>query len=168
MSLLLSPVYTLTCCNSVFFNLGFAWWGAPLPPLSRGACYTLAAIGSLPLSKPTGGGCATPAFSSQLVYLQFAWGSNPPTPGGAFHRTATATSFLLSKIAGRVLPLLPSPASLFIYSSVNECPSPTLQSSGYHTLFAKYLFFFSCLFIIQFSFVLFFPWVVVGLSRRLC
>jgi hypothetical protein len=40
-------------------------------PLSGAACLTLATVISLPLSKHPGGGCATPTFSSQLVYLQF-------------------------------------------------------------------------------------------------
>jgi hypothetical protein len=44
------------------------------PPLSSGACHTLAAVTSLPLSKHTGRGGATHAFSSQLVYLKFEWG----------------------------------------------------------------------------------------------
>jgi hypothetical protein len=44
------------------------------------------------------------------------------------------------------VPLLPSLASLFIYSSHGECPSPSLLSSGHPVLFAMCLFFFSCLF----------------------
>jgi hypothetical protein len=35
-----------------------------------------------------------------------------------------------SKVAGQGLLLLPSEAGLFIYSSVRDCPSPTLWSSG--------------------------------------
>jgi hypothetical protein len=70
-----------------------------------------------------------------------------------------------SKVAVLVLPLLPYPASLFIYSSSGECPSPTLHSSGHPVLFAMCLFLlmlFSCLFIIQFVFFSFFPgWVLV-------
>jgi hypothetical protein len=57
---------------------------------------------------------------------------------------------------GEVVPLLPSLAFLFIYTSSGECPSPTLWSSGCPTLFAMCLFF-SCLFIIQFVFFSFFP-----------
>jgi hypothetical protein len=52
------------------------WRSAPLP-LSGRACYTLAAVKILSLSKHTGGGAATPAFSGQLVYLQFN-GEYPP------------------------------------------------------------------------------------------
>jgi hypothetical protein len=55
---------------AVIFYLEFAWGCAP-PPLSGGTCHTLAAVGSLPLSKHIGGGGTTPAFSGQLVYLQF-------------------------------------------------------------------------------------------------
>jgi hypothetical protein len=45
-----------------------------LSPTLQWTCHTLSAIGSLPLSSPTGGGGATPAFSGWLVYLQFKWG----------------------------------------------------------------------------------------------
>jgi hypothetical protein len=55
---------------AVLFYLEFVWGCAP-PPFSGGACHTLAAVGCLPLSKHTGRGGTTPAFSSQLVYLQF-------------------------------------------------------------------------------------------------
>jgi hypothetical protein len=44
------------------------------PPLSGGACHTVAIVTSLPLSKHTGGGGTTPVFSGQLVYLQFCEG----------------------------------------------------------------------------------------------
>jgi hypothetical protein len=46
-------------------------------PLSRGACYTLASVRCLPLSKHTVGGGTTPAFSGWLVYLQFVQESAP-------------------------------------------------------------------------------------------
>jgi hypothetical protein len=85
------------------------------------------------------------------------WGSAPPPlSDGAFHMTATVTSLPLSKFAGQVPPLLPSLASLFIYSSHEGVPlphSPELRAP--HPL--CYFFFFSCLFIIQFFFSLFFP-----------
>jgi hypothetical protein len=58
-------------------------------------------------------------------------------------------------IAGLVPPLLPSPASLFTYSSVRDCPSPP-QRSGCPALFAMCLF---CCYCLLFSFLLFFPWV---------
>jgi hypothetical protein len=54
----------------------------------------------------------------------------PPHSGGAFHTTATVASFPHSKVAGRVQPLLPFPASLFIYSSCGEC----LSDGACHTL----------------------------------
>jgi hypothetical protein len=63
-------------------------------------------------------------------------------------------------VARHVLPLLPSPAGLFIYSSVRDFPSPTLWHSGHPTLFATCLFCFYCL-LVSFSFfllwVFFFP-----------
>jgi hypothetical protein len=112
------------------------------PPVSGCACHTLATVTNLVLSKHTGGGGATPAFSGCLVYLQFMWGSVPsPCSGGAFHMTATVTSFPLSKAAGQVLPLLPSPAGLFIYSSCGKCSYPTLQIWGCPSLFTLCLFF---------------------------
>jgi hypothetical protein len=62
---------------AVLFQLEFSY-GCPPPPLSGGACPTLAAVGRLPLPKHTGGGGATPTFSAWLVYLQLAWRSAPP------------------------------------------------------------------------------------------
>jgi hypothetical protein len=55
---------------AVLFYLEFAWGGVPAPLPGR-ACHILVAVGRLPLSKHTEGGCATPAFSGWLVYLQF-------------------------------------------------------------------------------------------------
>jgi hypothetical protein len=57
-----------TCCKFSLIFLEFMW-GDATPPLSCGACHTLATVTSLPLSKHTGGGSATPTCSSQLVYL---------------------------------------------------------------------------------------------------
>jgi hypothetical protein len=58
----------------------------------------------------------------------------------SFLTTATFTCFpTLLLLAGQVLPLLPSLASLFIYSSVRGCPSP-LWFSGHPALFATCLF----------------------------
>jgi hypothetical protein len=66
-----------------------------------------------------------------------------------------------SKVAGRGLPVLPSPAGLFIYSSVWDCPSPTHTQGTPPSLLCVFLL---LLFIIQF-FSLFFPLVGVNLSR---
>jgi hypothetical protein len=67
------------CCNcSLFFYYLEFTWGCVSLPLSSEASHTLAAITGLTLSKHTGGGAATPAFSHQLVYLQFVWKSGPP------------------------------------------------------------------------------------------
>jgi hypothetical protein len=69
-----------------------------------------------------------------------------PPSGGAFHMTATVTSFLHSKVAGWGPPLLPSPSSLFIDSSCEGEPLPHSESSGCSVLFAACLFFFQLLF----------------------
>jgi hypothetical protein len=153
MSLLFPPVYSPTRLLQLPSFLHGKWPS----PLFGGAFHTTAAVTSLPLSKHTGGGGATPAFSVLLVYLQLTWGSALPHSGGAFHRTAAGTSFPLSKVAVRVLLLLPSLASLFIYSSPEGLAiphSPELRAS--HPL--CYLSFFSAaslLFSLFFS--LFFP-----------
>jgi hypothetical protein len=69
---------------------------------------------------------------------------------------------LLLLIVGHVLPLLPSPAGLFIYSSVRDSHPPPLVLRAPHPLcYMSFLL----LLIIQFFF---FPWVGVGLSRGLC
>jgi hypothetical protein len=57
-------------------------------------------------------------------------------------------------IAGRVLLLLPSLASLFIYSSRRNFPSPPLRHSGHPALFAMCLF---CCYCLLFRFFSFFP-----------
>jgi hypothetical protein len=49
-----------------------------------------------------------------------------------------------------------SQASLFIYSSLRECPSPILWTSGRPALFALYLFFLAA-FLFSLFFSLFFP-----------
>jgi hypothetical protein len=104
---------------AILFYLEFTWGGPP-PPLSGGACHTLATVGCLLLSKHTRGGGSTPAFSGRLVYLQFTWGSASPSPlsGGAFLMTGTITSFPCSKVAGQGPLLLPSPVCLFTVHSL--------------------------------------------------
>jgi hypothetical protein len=93
---------------------------------------------SFPLSKHTGGGDATPAFSG--------W----PTPlsCGVFLPPPLLQTFLL--LAAEQVPLLlPSPAGLFIYSSVGDFPSPPLWHSRHLALFAMCLF---CCLLFSFSF----------------
>jgi hypothetical protein len=131
----------------------------------------IATITSFPLSKHTGGGDATPAFSGQWVYSQLTWevglptfpvefsshyyffkispswllgvccrscllesaclftvhmGSGPsPFSCGVFLSPPLFQAFPLL-VAGQVLPLLPSPASLFIYSSCGKWVFPPL------------------------------------------
>jgi hypothetical protein len=75
-------------------------------------------------------------------------GSGPsPLTCGVFFLPLPLLQAFLVLIAGWVPLLLPSPAGLFIYSSVRDCPSPCLQCSGCPALFATCLFFFpsSCL-----------------------
>jgi hypothetical protein len=104
-----------------------------------------------------------------FFYLDFMWGCAPhPVSSGACLTLATVGSLSPSKHIGGVALLLPSLASLFIYSSMKACLFPTLWSSGCPTLFATCLFFSSCLYIIQFVFFSFFSWVGVSLSRSLC
>jgi hypothetical protein len=69
-----------------------------------------------------------------------------------------------SKVAGHVPPLLPSPAGLFIYSFVKDCPFPpaSVLRAPCPLCYVSFLL----LLIIQFFF--FFPWVGVGPSRGLC
>jgi hypothetical protein len=90
----------------------------------------------------------------QLAYLfSVLVGECTSSPSlGAFHMTATVTSFLHSKVAGQGPPLLPSPSSFFIDSSCEGEPLPHSESSGCSVLFAACLFFFSYFFIIPFVF----------------
>jgi hypothetical protein len=92
------------------------------------------------------------SFLGWFVYLQFMWEVGlPPSPVVVFLPPPLLQAFPLL-VAGRVPLLLPSPAGLFIHSSVGDCP----------TLFAM------CLFCCCLLFSFFFPWVGVGLSRGLC
>jgi hypothetical protein len=57
-------------------------------------------------------------------------GSQPsPFSCGVFLLLPLLQAFLFL-VAGRVLPLLPSPAGLFIYSSVGDCPSSPFGAQG--------------------------------------
>jgi hypothetical protein len=98
---------------------------------------------------------------SLFFYLEFAWGgAHPSLSGGGCHTLATVRSLPLSKVAGRVSPLLPSPASLFIYSLSGECPPHSLELRAPCPLCYVSLFFFSsCLFIIQFVCFFFFSFL---------
>jgi hypothetical protein len=100
---------------------------------------------------------AAPAFSSQLVYLQFTWEVGLPPPLlWSFLPTTIFTSFLTPGCwACATTPTLSS-------RFVRDFPSPPLQRSGYPTLFAMCLFRCYCL---LFSF--FYSCVGVGLSRGL-
>jgi hypothetical protein len=96
---------------------------------------------------------ALPAFSIVIFffYLQFTWGLPlSPPPVELSTEQAAVTSFPLSKVAVWVPPLLPSQANLFFYSSPEGMPLPYSPELGLPALFPTCLFFFSCLFIIQF------------------
>jgi hypothetical protein len=54
-------------------------------------------------------------------------------------------------VAGRVPLFLPSLASLFICSSMRDCPSPLLRCSGRPSLLATCLFFFFCQLLVYYS-----------------
>jgi hypothetical protein len=95
-----------------FYYLEFAWGGGPSP-----------------LSKHTGGSGATPAFSSQLVYLQFPWGV--PLPPLQWSMPHFSHCHKLSPLQGCWVGATTPSANLFIYTSSEECPSPTLWSSGH-------------------------------------
>jgi hypothetical protein len=92
------------------------------------------------------GEVALPAFSGQCVYLQFTWEVTlPHLSCGVFLPPPLLQAFPLL-VDGWVLPpLLPSLASLFIYSSVRDCPSPPLWHSGHPALFAMCPFYCCCL-----------------------
>jgi hypothetical protein len=77
--------------------------------------------------------------------------------GGACHTLTAVDAFSSLSTLGEEAPLLPSPASLFIYSLCEGVPLPhSLELREPHPLYYV-SFFFSCLFIIQFVFF-FFPW----------
>jgi hypothetical protein len=81
--------------------------------------------------------------------------SGPPSVScGGFLPPPLLQAFLLL-VAGHVPLFLPSPASLFIYSSLRDCPSIPLQHSVHLALFATSLFCCYCLF---FSFSFFPGW----------
>jgi hypothetical protein len=106
---------------------------------------------SFPLPKHTGGGDTAPALLGQHVYLQFMWEVGlAPLSCEVFLPLLLLQAFLLL-VAGRVPPLLPSLAGLFIYSSMRDCSCPP-SGSGSSALFAACLFCCYCLLFIFFSF----------------
>jgi hypothetical protein len=85
---------------------------------------------SFPLSKHTGGGDTAPAFSNRYVYLQLMWEvSLSPLSSGAFLPLPLLQAFPLL-VAGWVLPLLPSLAGVFVYSSMRYSPPPLFSTQG--------------------------------------
>jgi hypothetical protein len=93
------------------------------------------------------------------VYSSHGKWSSPLTCG-VFLPQPLLQAFLLL-VAGHLPLLLPSPAGLFIYSSMRDFSSAPLQCSGHPALFAMCLFCF-CLLFSCFYFFSFFPgWVLV-------
>jgi hypothetical protein len=106
---------------------------------------------SFPLSKHTGGGDSAPAFLGLRVCLQLTWEVGlPPLFCGVFLPPLLLQAFLFL-VFGQVLRLLPSPASLFIYSSVRDSPPSVLRVPH---LFALCLFCCYCL-LLRFFFLFF-------------
>jgi hypothetical protein len=106
---------------------------------------------SFPLSKHTGGGDTAPAFSNRYVYLQLMWEvSLSPLSSGAFLPLPLLQAFPLL-VAGWVLPLLPSLAGVFVYSSMRYSPPPLFGAQGalpsllcvFFVVIAYYFFLFS-------------------------
>jgi hypothetical protein len=126
---------------------------------------TTATVTSFPLSKHTGGGDTAPSFSGLCVFYSSIGKWVFPPLLWSFPPTAAFTSFPAPGCwACAATPAFSSPPSLFIYSSVRDCPSPPSVLRTPRPL--CYVSFLLLLLIIQFSF--FFPWVGVGLSRGLC
>jgi hypothetical protein len=96
-------------------------------------------------------------------------GSAPPlNSNGAFHTKATVPSLPLSKHTGRHGTTSAFSGRLVYLQFCNGVPLPhsqELREPGPLCYVPTFFFFFSCLFIIQFDFFLFFPWVAVSLSR---
>jgi hypothetical protein len=151
MPLLFSPAYSPTRLLQLqsFFML------------SSGAFHTLAAVGSLPLSKRTVGG------GGWLVYLQFTWGCPSPIVLWSMPHFSCCykPSHLHSKCTGGG-GATPTFSGWLVYLQFHEgVLSPTLWSSGCPTLFAKCLFFQLLVYYSVWFFSLFFPgwgWSVQG------
>jgi hypothetical protein len=97
-----------------------------------------------------------PSLAGGRVYLRFTWGSAPPPLQWSFPHDSHCYKLSLLQ-ACWVGVSTGAFSSLFIYSSHEGVPFPTLRSSGHPVLFATclFFFFFSCSFIIQFGFFYF-------------
>jgi hypothetical protein len=107
---------------------------------------------SFPLSKHTGGGDTAPAFSGLRVYLQLTWEAGLLLSCGVFLPLPLLQAFPLL-IAGCVPPLLPSPAGLFICSSVRDSPPPLFGAHSAPPSLLRVFF----VVIVYYSVSLFFP-----------
>jgi hypothetical protein len=92
-------------------------------------CGATTTVTSFPLSKHTGGGGTTPAFSSQSVYLQLRWDVGLPPSAVEFFSHSHFYKLSRSKVAGLVPPLLPSLVSC-LFTVPWGFPSHPLQCSG--------------------------------------
>jgi hypothetical protein len=119
-----------------------------------------AAATSFPLSKHTEGGDTAPTFSGWCVYLQFTWEVGLPPSPVEFSSSTTLTSFPAPGCWSH--PLQPGPAGLFTILGGIPLP-PSLALRAPHPLC-----YVSLLFLLLITQFLFFPQVVVGLSRGLC
>jgi hypothetical protein len=138
--------------NTHLTPLEFSWAWLPLLQAFPSA----STLGEVVLYLPSLAGLFIYRSRGKFPFRALQW--NPP-------HNSCYYKLYCSKVAGRGPPLLPSQAGLFIHSSVRDCPSPTLQSSGRPAPFCYMSF---CCCCCLFSFFLFFPWVGVSLSRGLC
>jgi hypothetical protein len=156
MPLLLSPVCSPThlLLLQSFFHLEFTWGTAP-PPLSGGAATHFSCCWK-PSSLQAHWGRWCHPHPLRLLFIYSSCGEVlPPSP---VELSSHSHCYKISPLQG-CWPGAPTPA-------FSERPSP-LSGAQCACPFC-YVFLFSCLFIIQFVFFLFFPWVGVGLSRGLC
>jgi hypothetical protein len=104
------------------------------------------------------GDAAAPAFSGQLVYLQFTWEVTLPLSPVKFSSHCHFYKLSFFKVAGRVLSLLLSPAGLRGISP----PPPSALRAPCPLCYLSFLL----LFIIQLGFFSFFPgWGLVCSGR---
>jgi hypothetical protein len=100
-----------------------------------------------------------------LFYFQVG-SDTSPLSSGVFLLPPVIQAFLLL-VAGQVLPLLPSLASLFIYSSMRDCHSPLFFGTQGPPPTLLLVFFIVVVYYLV-CFFLCFPWVGVVLCRGLC
>jgi hypothetical protein len=80
-----------------------------------------------------------------------------PTLGAACHTSLLFQAFPSPSTLGEVAPHLPSPAGLFIYSSMRECPPPVSGAQGAPPSLLCVFFFSAACLLFSLVFSLFFP-----------